>query len=71
MFINLINYCDKENINVFEIVPFTMIINNSNSIENTLEKIEKVMNFVEKNKKNKYNIISKQKYNDIYDDDKY
>ena len=71
MFINLINYCDKENINVFEIVPFTMIINNSNSIENTLEKIEKVMNFVEKNKKNKYNIISKQKYNDIFDDDKY
>ena len=71
MFVNLINYCDSENINVFEIVPFTMIINNTNSIEDTLDKIEKIMNFVEKNKKSKYNIISKQKYNDIFDDDKY
>ena len=71
MFINLINYCDKENINVFEIVPFTMIINNTNYIENTLDKIEKIMNFVEKNKRNKNNIISKQKYNEIFNEDKF
>ena len=53
MFINLINYCDKENINVFEIVPFTMIISNSNNIQNNLNKIEKIINFVGNNKKNK------------------
>ena len=70
MFINLMNYCDKENINVFEIVPFTMIISNSNNIQNTLNKIEKVINFVENNKKNKKSLISKQKYNEIFDEDK-
>ena len=70
MFINLINYCDKENINVFEIVPFTMIISNSNNIQKNLNKIEKIINFVEKNKNNKKNLISKQKYNEIFDEDK-
>ena len=71
MFINLINYCDKENINVFEIVPFTMIINNSNYLDIALDKIEKIMKFVEKNKHNKNNILSKQKYNEIFDEDKF
>ena len=52
MFINLINYCDKKNINVFELVPFTMIINNSYNLQNTFNKIEKIMNLI---KNNKYN----------------
>ena len=71
MFINLINYCDKKNINVFEIVPFTMIISNSINIQNTLNKIEKIMNLVNDNKYSKKNIISNQKYNEIFSDDKY
>ena len=69
MFVNLINYCDKKNINVFEIVPFTMIISNSMNIQNTLNKIEKIMNQVKNNKKN--NLISNYKYNEIFNEDKY
>ena len=71
MFLNLINYCDKKNINVFEIVPFTMIISNSINIQNTLNKIEKIMNLVNDNKYSKKNIISNQKYNEIFNEDKY
>ena len=70
MFINLINYCDKKNINVFELVPFTMIINNSYNIQNTFNKIEKIMNLV-KNNKNKKDLISTQKYNEIFNEDKF
>ena len=70
MFINLINYCDKKNINVFELVPFTMIINNSYNIQNTFNKIEKIMNLV-KNSKNKKDLISTQKYNEIFNEDKF
>ena len=69
MFVNLINYCDKKNINVFEIVPFTMVISNSMNIQNTLNKIEKIMNQVKNNKKN--NLISNYKYNEIFNEDKY
>ena len=71
MFLNLINYCDKKNINVFEIVPFTMIISNSVNIQNTLNKIEKIMDLVNDNKYSKKNIISNQKYNEIFNEDKY
>ena len=71
MFLNLINYCDKKNINVFEIVPFTMIISNSINIQNTFNKIEKIMDLVNDNKYSKKNIISNQKYNEIFNEDKY
>ena len=71
MFLNLINYCDKKNINVFEIVPFTMIISNSVNIQNTFNKIEKIMDLVNDNKYSKKNIISNQKYNEIFNEDKY
>jgi len=73
MFINLINYCDKKNINVFELVPFTMIINNSYNLQNTFNKIEKIMNLVKNNKynHNKQNLISNQKYNEIFNEDKF
>ena len=71
MFLNLIKYCDKENINVFEIVPFTIIINNSNNIDDSLDKIKKIMNLIEKNKLSNKDLISNQKYNEIFDDDKF
>ena len=73
MFINLINYCDKKNINVFELVPFTMIINNSYNLQNTFNKIEKIMNLVKNNKynHNKQNLLSNQKYNEIFNEDKF
>ena len=71
MFLNLIKYCDKENINAFEIVPFTIIINNSNNIDDSLDKIKKIMNLIEKNKLSNKDLISNQKYNEIFDDDKF
>ena len=71
MFLNLIKYCDKENINVFEIVPFTIIINNSNNIDDSLDKIKRIMNLIEKNKLSNKDLISNQKYNEIFDDDKF
>ena len=66
MFINLINYCDKENINVFDIVPFTIIVNNSQYIEDTLDIIQSLMEFVEKNKYSKGNLYSNTKYNELF-----
>ena len=66
MFINLINYCDKENINVFDIVPFTIIVNNSQYIEETLDIIQALMEFVETNKHRKGNLNSNKKYNELF-----
>ena len=66
MFINLINYCDKENINVFDIVPFTIIVNNSQYIEETLDIIQALIEFVEENKYRKGNLNSTKKYNELF-----
>ena len=66
MFINLINYCDKSNINVFDIVPFTIIVNNSQYIEETLDIIQALMEFVETNKHFKGNLVSNKKYNELF-----
>ena len=66
MFINLINYCDKININIFDIVPFTIIVNNSQYVEETLEIVQALMEFVEINKYHKGNLISNKKYNELF-----
>ena len=69
MFIHLINYCDKMNLNVFNYVPFTIIINNTRFIEDELESFKEIFNFVEylQNKtenilNNEENIIINRKY---------
>ena len=66
MFINLINYCDKVNINVFDIVPFTLIISNSQYVEEALELVQSLMEFVEINKYHKGNLYSNKKYNELF-----
>ena len=66
MFINLINYCDKTNINVFDIVPFTIIINNSQYVEEALDIVQVLMEFVEMNKYHKGNLYSNKKYNELF-----
>ena len=48
MFLNLINYCDKQNINVFSIVPFTVIINNTPEVGYALEALKEIISFVSK-----------------------
>ena len=66
MFLNLINYCDKINMNVFDIVPFTIIINNSPDIQLCLEALNEIIMFVEKNGKENYNLITNRKYDEHF-----
>ena len=73
MFIHLINYCDKVNLNVFNYVPFTIIVNNTRFIEDELESFKEIYNFVEyqQNKtdnilNNDSNIIVNRKYIDQF-----
>ena len=70
MFVNLINYCDSINMNVFDIVPFTIIVNNSKYVEDTLDIVQAIMEFVEVNKYHKSNLISNKKYKDLFNYDK-
>ena len=66
MFINLINYCDQININAFDLVPFTLIINNTKDVDYCLEAISDLMNFVNKYKAINKNIITNKKYNEHF-----
>ena len=66
MFLNLINYCDKISMNVFNVVPFTVIINNSPDVELSLEALKEIVDFVNKNKIIDSDIISNRKYNDHF-----
>ena len=73
MFYHLINYCDKVNLNVFNYVPFTIIINNSKFIEEQLEAFKEIYDFIEYQKNKKGNnlnfgksIIIDKKYNEQF-----
>ena len=66
MFINLINYCDKININVFNLVPFTIIINNTKDVDYCLEAISNIIKFVNKFKNQGKGIITNRKYGDYF-----
>ena len=66
MFINLINYCDIINVNVFSLVPFTIIINNTKDVDYSLESIKDIVDFVNKNKNIKRDLISNRKYNEHF-----
>ena len=68
MFINLINYCDKININVFNLVPFTIIINNTKDVDFCLEAIYELLYFVNKNRNINKNrdLITNRKYSEHF-----
>ena len=70
MFINLINYCDKININAFSLVPFTVIINNTKDVDYYLEAIYEIVDFLNRNKNIKNNLITSRKYNEHFYFDK-
>ena len=70
MFINLINYCDKININAFNLVPFTVIINNTKDVDYYLEAIYEIVDFLNRNKNIKNNLITNRKYNEHFYFDK-
>ena len=66
MFINLLTYSDKININAFDLVPLTIIISNSKDIDNCLEALRDLINFVEKKKSIGKNLITNRKYNEHF-----
>ena len=72
MFLHLINYCDAINLNVFNYIPFTIIINNTRFLDDELQSFREIFNLVNINKlqniseeKNKDFILYK-KYNDQF-----
>ena len=68
MFINLISYCDEINFNVFEIVPFTVTINYSKDIDQFLDALKEIINFINSKKNNKIeqNLIINRKYGEQF-----
>ena len=66
MFINLLTYSDKININAFDLVPLTIIISNSKDIDNCLEALRDLINFVEKKKSIGKDLITNRKYNEHF-----
>ena len=68
MFIHLINYCDNININAFNYVPFTIIINNTRYIEEQLQALKEIMDALDINK---YTNISERKNLDFLFHKKY
>lgn len=46
LFLNLIKYCNKINVNVFQIIPFTIILSNGKSFDQTMEALEEMMAFL-------------------------
>ena len=66
MFINLMSYCDKIKYNIFEIVPFTMILSNTKDIELATNALKEIIEFLENNKNTKSNIIVNKLYRDQF-----
>ena len=66
MFINLITYCDKVNINAFDLVPFTIIINNTKDVDYYLEAIYDIIYFLNKNRVINKDLITNKKYSDHF-----
>ena len=68
MFMHLINYCDKINLNVFNYVPFTIIINNTRFIDDELQALKEIMDSIDLYTNNflegkNLDFISNKKYN--------
>ena len=66
MFLNLINYCDKINLNVFEIVPFTIIINNTPDLELCFKALNEILLFVASKWDQNINLITNRKYDEHF-----
>ena len=66
MFINILSYCDKININAFDLIPLTIIVSNSKEIDNCLEALRELIIFVENKKELNKNLITNRKYNEHF-----
>ena len=68
MFIHLINYCDSVNLNAFDYIPFTVIINNNKYLDDELKALKEIMNLVNIHK---YKNIAERKNADFTSNKKY
>ena len=66
MFLNLISYCDKIGYNIFDIVPFTLIISNTKNLGNSFSALKELMEFISKENYLNNNIITNRKYNEHF-----
>ena len=66
MFLNLISYCDKIKYNIFEIVPFTLIISYKKNLIISMKSLKELIEFIEKNKNKNSDIITNTRYNEYF-----
>jgi len=66
MFVNLLSYCNKININAFDLVPLTIIVSNYKDIDYCLEALKELILFVEKKKLIGKDLITNRKYNEHF-----
>ena len=66
LFINLISYCNEIGYNIFDVVPFTLIISNTKDLEFSFNALKELIDFVEKEKSSENNIITNRKYNEHF-----
>ena len=61
LFINLIKYCDKLHINVFNIIPFTIILSNNKNFEKGAKCFQEIFTFINEHY-NEYSQSNKQSF---------
>ena len=70
-FINLIKYCDQFKINVFEIIPFTIIFShNKTNFDEQFKIFNNVYNIIKDNLKSEQNLIFNKLYSEVFNYDK-
>ena len=62
MFINLISYCDSIGYNIFDLVPFTLIISNTKNLGYSFSALKELMEFIPKENNLDNNILTNRKY---------
>ena len=66
MFINLITFCEQIGYNIFDVVPFTLILSNTKDIDYSFNALKELIDFIQKNKNITNNIITNRKYNEHF-----
>ena len=61
MFINLITFCEQIGYNIFDVVPFTLILSNTKDIDYSFNALKELIDFIQKNKN-----ITNRKYNEHF-----
>ena len=66
MFINLITYCDSIGYNIFDVVPFTLIISNTKYIGYSFSALKELLDFIPKENNLKNNIMTNRRYGEQF-----